>query len=160
MENASKALLMAATVLVGVMILSLGVYLFSIFGNFGGQISDRIEQKQIDEFNSQFYKYENSEEVRIHDIISIANLASQYNIDNDLLNTSVYYIKVNIDGIGTEGKNLESISTESERTSLIDKYSLKLENTGTMEPQFFKCTSVTINEVSKIVNSITFELIP
>ena len=160
MENASKALLMAATVLVGVMILSLGVYLFSIFGNFGGQISDRIEQKQIDEFNSQFYKYENSEEVRIHDIISIANLARQYNIDNDLLNTSVYYIKVNIDGIGTEGKNLESISTESERTSLIDKYSLKLENTGTMKPQFFKCTSVTINEVSKIVNSITFELIP
>ena len=29
MENASKALLMAASVLVGVMILSLGVYLFS-----------------------------------------------------------------------------------------------------------------------------------
>lgn len=160
MENASKALLMAAAVLVGVMILSLGVYLFSIFGNFGGQISDRLEQKQIDEFNSQFYKYENSQEVRIHDIISVANLARQYNIDNDFLDTSVYYIKVNIDGIGTEGKNLESISKESKKTSLIDKYSLKLDNTGAMKPQYFKCTSVKINDISKIVNSITFEIIP
>lgn len=160
MENASKALLMAAAVLVGVMILSLGVYLFSIFGNFGGQISDRLEQKQIDEFNSQFYKYENSQEVRIHDIISVSNLARQYNIDNDFLDTSVYYIKVNIDGIGTEGKNLESISKENKKTSLIDKYSLKLDNTGAMKPQYFKCTSVKINDISKIVNSITFEIIP
>ena len=34
MENASKALLMAASVLVGVMILSLGVYLFSTYAEY------------------------------------------------------------------------------------------------------------------------------
>ncbi|MGN1326813.1 MAG: hypothetical protein ACI4VQ_01845 [Clostridia bacterium] len=164
MENASKALLMAAAVLVGVMLLSLGVYLFSIFGNFGSQISGRIEQKQIDEFNSQFYKYQGSETIRIHDIISVANLARQYNLDNDFTNASDYYIKVNISsahGVSTDGKDLEAISLESKKTALIDKYSLKTDpTTGDMSPQYFKCTSVTINEVSKVVNSITFELIP
>lgn len=164
MENASKALLMAAAVLVGVMMLSLGAYLFSIFGGFGSEISNRLEQKQIDEFNSQFYKYENSEEVRIHDIISVANLARQYNLDNDFTNTSNYYIKVNISskhGVGTEGQDLEAISLESTKTALIDRYSLKTDpTTGAKSPQYFKCISVTTNEVSKIVNSITFELKP
>lgn len=155
MENASKALLMAAAVLVGVMILSLAVYLFSIFGDYGSQISGRIEQSQIDEFNSKFYKYENSEEVRIHDIISIANLAKQYNQNNNFVFDSNYYIKVNISGIAAEGKNLESIE-ESKKTILIDKYSLKSDN---KTPQYFKCVSVTIDQISKIVNSITFQII-
>ena len=159
MENASKALLMAAAVLVGVMIITLGIYLFSIFGDFGSQISDRLEQQQIDEFNSNFYKYEDSEEVKIHDIITVANLARQYNINNEFADNSVYYIKVNIEGIGAEGKNLESISEESKKTALIDKYSLKADATGAMSPQYFECVSVTINEISGIVNSITFQII-
>ena len=160
MENASKALLMAASVLVGVMIITLGIYLFSIFGDFGSQISDRLEQQQIDEFNSRFYKYENSQEIRIHDIITVANLARQYNLENEFVDTSVYYIKVNINGISAEGKNLESISVESKKTALIDKYSLKADATGAMSPQYFECVSVTINEISGIVNSITFQIIP
>lgn len=157
MENASKALLMAAAVLVGIMLLSLGVYLFSIFGNFGGQISNRIEQKQIDEFNSKFYKYEESQEIRIHDIISIANLARQYNLNNEFLDTDTYFIKVNINGIGAEGQNLQSISIENKKTALIDKYSLKSDN---KTPQYFECIGVTINQASGVVNSITFQIIP
>lgn len=160
MENASKALLMAAAVLVGVMMLSIGVYLFSIFGNYGSQIAGRIKQQQIDTYNSNFYKYEGSEKVKIHDIISVANLARQYNLNNEFTDTSDYYIKVNVNGIGAEGKNLEAISVESQKTDLIDKYSLKIDDTGAMSPQYFKCVSVTINEVSKVVNSITFEIIP
>lgn len=97
MENASKALLMAAAVLVGVMLLSLGVYLFSIFGDYGTQISNRIEQSKIDQFNSQFFKYENNKEVRIHDIISLANLAKQYNQSNGYTSDSNFYIKVTIE---------------------------------------------------------------
>ena len=34
MENASRAFIMAAGVLLGVLILSLGIYLFSIFGQY------------------------------------------------------------------------------------------------------------------------------
>ena len=38
MENASKALLMAASVLVGILILSLIAYLYTIFGDYGSLI--------------------------------------------------------------------------------------------------------------------------
>lgn len=156
MENASKALLMAASILVGVMLLTLGVYLFSIFGDYGTQISKRIEQQQIDEFNSQFYKFENSQEVRIHDIISITNLAMQYNQENDFESTSKYHIKVTINGIGVEGKDLETITEESKKTALINKYALKSDNKTI---QYFRCVNVTVEPISKIVNSITFEII-
>ena len=37
MENASKALIIAAEVLIGLLIISLAVYLFTSFRNFGGK---------------------------------------------------------------------------------------------------------------------------
>lgn len=44
MENASKALIMAASVLIAIMVLSLGVYLFSIFGGTSQEITN-VTQK-------------------------------------------------------------------------------------------------------------------
>ena len=71
MENATKALLMVSAVLIGVMILALGAYLFSVFGNTTGSIEARIAQAQLDEFNSQFTKYDGQEDCTIHDIETI-----------------------------------------------------------------------------------------
>ena len=79
MENASKALLMAAGVLIGLMIISLGVYLFANFGGTSSQIHDNIENNQIAQFNSQFTSYVGKENVTIHDVVSIAKLATQNN---------------------------------------------------------------------------------
>jgi amino acid permease len=50
MENASRALLIAASVLVGVMIVSVGVVLFSSFGNSSKDIIAKLEQNKTDEF--------------------------------------------------------------------------------------------------------------
>ena len=47
MENASKALLMAASVLVGILILSLIAYLYTIFGDYGSLIQARLESKKL-----------------------------------------------------------------------------------------------------------------
>ena len=88
MENASKALLMAATVLVGVLLLSLGTYLFTIFSNFSADTTLKMNQKNIDEFNAQFYKYKSYKDesgnwqnkCRAQDIVSIANIAKENNI--------------------------------------------------------------------------------
>ncbi len=79
MENASKALLMAAGVLIGIMIFSLAAYLFTQFGGTSAQIHENIETSQIEEFNSQFTSYQVKDTVTIHDIISMANLATQNN---------------------------------------------------------------------------------
>ena len=72
MENASKALLMAAGVLIGLMVISLGVYLFTQFGGTSAQIHNNIEESQIAQFNSQFTAYQARDNVTIHDIVSMA----------------------------------------------------------------------------------------
>ena len=79
MENASKALIMAAGVLLGIMIISLAVYLFSNFGGTSSQIHANIEENQIAQFNSQFTQYVGKENVTIHDVVSMAKLATQNN---------------------------------------------------------------------------------
>ena len=79
MENASKALLMAGGVLLGIMVLSLRVLLFASFGGTSSQIHDNIEENQTTQFNSQFTSYEGKDNVTIHDVVSMAKLATQNN---------------------------------------------------------------------------------
>lgn len=79
MENASKALLMAGGVLLGIMVLSLGVLLFTSFGGTSSQIHDNIEENQATQFNSQFASYVGKDNVTIHDVVSMAKLATQNN---------------------------------------------------------------------------------
>lgn len=83
MENASKALIMAAGVLMGVLILSLAVYLFTDFGQKSRDIRDIIERNQIVEFNTRFTKFEGTRSTAtIYDVISLAQFAAEYNINN------------------------------------------------------------------------------
>lgn len=79
MENASKALLIAGGVLLAIMIISLGVYLFANFGGVTAQIGKNIEESQISKFNSQFTTNEGKDNVTIYDVVSMANLATQNN---------------------------------------------------------------------------------
>ena len=124
MENASKALLMAASVLVGVMILSLGVYLFSTYAEYSSEAYKKMEDTQIDKFNAQFLKYygidssESSAGQRIkctaHDIITLVNLAQQNNKYYEIESLSRYdettsYIQVDL---GTAYRNLEKWDNE------------------------------------------------
>lgn len=59
MENASKALIMAGAVLIGIMILGSAIYLFNSFSDTTSNVVSVFEQKRISEFNAQFMKYEN-----------------------------------------------------------------------------------------------------
>lgn len=109
MENASKALLMAAGVLIGVMILALAVYLFISFGGTSAQIHDNIQKDQLAKFNTQFTNYETKASVTIYDIISVANLATENNKENQLQKKNTpttgndNYITVRLKGKCIEG---------------------------------------------------------
>ena len=83
MENASKALFIVAGVLMSIMILSLGVYIFSLFGDFSSNIEKDREKQQIEAFNAKFYKYQELEKVTAHDIVTVINLARQSNEQNE-----------------------------------------------------------------------------
>lgn len=81
MENASKALIMAAGVLIGVLIISLAVYLFADFGSTSAEINRQNEQQKIVQFNSQFTSYEDEEGETwtIYDVITVTGYARENN---------------------------------------------------------------------------------
>ena len=54
MENASKALLMIAGVLLGVLILTIMVYVFNHFGNYNQEVMEEMREKDIQAFNNNF----------------------------------------------------------------------------------------------------------
>ena len=98
MENASKALLIAAGVLIGIMILSIAVYLAVTFGQTAAEVNEEIRVNQVAQFNSQFTKYDGAQ-VTIHDIITMANIArtnnEEYQLGSSFIgNANSFYITV------------------------------------------------------------------
>ena len=57
MENASKALIMATEILIGIMIISIGVYLFNTVGKYSADTTAKMEETQIAQFNEQFLNF-------------------------------------------------------------------------------------------------------
>lgn len=174
MENASKALIMAAEVLVGVMIISIGVYIFNVMGNYSAETAEKIEETRIASFNEQFLKYYGTTSTdgntptpikcTIHDIIGLANLANKTNQQNDLAmpqekSDNTMYIQIELKAGSKTYKNLEAKS-ESELIEIVKNNSIinKVEGTETKaEIKYFKCTEVGFGKNTKLVNYMKFE---
>jgi len=97
MENASKALIIAGSILIGLLILSVLVYLFVSFGSSSKQIHAEIDMNRLNEFNNQFLTYEMKDDNTIYDIISVTNLAIENNkyYGYNETNKGNFYITVN-----------------------------------------------------------------
>lgn len=80
MENASKALYMAAAILISLMILSIFVVVFREGAKFGEKYETKQNQGQIELFNSRFEDFQR-ENNTISDIITVTNLANDVNED-------------------------------------------------------------------------------
>ena len=111
MENASKALLMAGGVLIGILILSLAAYLFVDFGSTSAEIHRQNEEKQITEFNSKFTSYEGYKDkdgnwqITIYDIITLAEYAKENNTYNKGVTEEQIIVQVN-------GRQIQSNNNE------------------------------------------------
>ena len=79
MENASKALLMAGGVLLGVLILALMVTLFASASGLSKTYEETKQSEAIQQFNSNFTKYL-GKKLTTHEVVTICNFAS---IDNN-----------------------------------------------------------------------------
>lgn len=79
MENASKALIMAAGVLIGILILSLAAYLYMDFGTSASQVNSQVKEQQMAQFNNKFTSYEGQEGLTIYDVITVASYAYENN---------------------------------------------------------------------------------
>lgn len=89
MENAVRALYIAAGVLIGIMMLSLGISLYSSLNGFVEDINQDLANAQIIEFNEKYFKYVNID-LTIHDVVTAANIAFENNRNSE------YYVRVKI----------------------------------------------------------------
>lgn len=142
MENASKALLMAGGVLIGILILSLAAYLFVDFGSTSAEIHRQNEEKQITEFNSKFTSYEGYKDkdgnwqITIYDIITLAEYAKENNTYNKGVTEEQIIVQVN-------GRQIQSNNNEQNQ-NLIREFI----NDGTLIK--FKCDEIKYNSRGKV----------
>lgn len=116
MENASKALIIAGIILIGVLLLALMVYFFTSASGLRSAYSNNINNTRITEFNTKFTKYNITKEqyknsngrdyVTIHDIVTLVNYAKEFNEGLD--EESSEYIRVYIitEDLTWEGINI------------------------------------------------------
>ena len=78
MENASKALIMAGSVLIALMILGALLLMFNNLNNYQNTESQNTREAQVVEFNNQYETY-NRDNVRGSDLCSLLNRVADYN---------------------------------------------------------------------------------
>lgn len=166
MENATKALIIVAGVLIGIMILSLGAYLYYALGGYMTSTQEQLEANAKNKFNTQFLKYINvsegstdpDHELTIQDVITAANLANQNNTQHGLTEADAgansYYVTVNanLNGLGMK-RNLEN---ENAADMLADA----VNHAGTSGSNYtYECRSedIVFSNVTGRVIEITFK---
>lgn len=123
MENASNALIMAAGVLIGVLILSLAIFLITDFGQTSSEINRRITDQQLVEFNANFTSYEGKEGLTIYDIVSVAGFARENNNYYD--NQDYYKVTVKIGNKEIQNcssDTLNNLIKEEQNTTPLPQY--------------------------------------
>ena len=79
MENITKALLMAAGMLLAVLILSLLVMAYNKLSGYYEQSQELLTAEQLDKFNKQFQNYAGRKDIRGNELISLMNKIIDYN---------------------------------------------------------------------------------
>ena len=131
-------------------------------------MTKELTQKDIDEFNAQFIKYESYKDetsgewkntCRAQDVVTIANLAKENNSKYDYTTADeskgYYYVKVIVKQGAHTTNNFEA-SSLNDYKEFLKQYSGELSG-GSYNIIYFKCTNIIINPDTKRVCSVTFE---
>lgn len=137
MENASKALLIAGGILIAMLVISIGVYLFANYIDLGSSYEQNMQAKEIQEFNVDFIKFEGRKDITIQEIVTLVNFAKQYEEQTGM------HIRVILSGKG-------DLTTRNDIISLIQENSVDGETN-----KYFKYSKVNYGDDGKI-NSISF----
>ena len=173
MENASKALLISAAILMSLMILSLLVIGYDQISNYYKSRNEATETLQLEEFNKKFQNYD-QKEIRGSELISIMNMVIDYNerevyadgtnysrikvtikIGDDLLNQFKYNQNL------SKNSNLSGIITNTlGETSVDDKKLIAITETETKlinNNQSLKLTADKLQKLSANISNIIID---
>lgn len=152
LENASKALLMAAEVLIGVLVLSLGVYLFITYSQTSKEIGRRTEEQQVQNFNATYTSYLDRKDLTIYDIRTIVNSAKENNtkytdVDGNIIDG--YKIIVKLNNVELQNKDDDYLNNlaEQDRTAIVN---------GSASLPTYTCTKVLTENENGRVSQVIF----
>lgn len=83
MDNASNALLLAGGMLIALIVLSIGVMLFSHYTQIGESYEQSQQFKSLEKFNEHFTRFAERTNITAQEIITLANFAKDYNKELD-----------------------------------------------------------------------------
>ena len=129
MENASNALIIAGSILIAIIILSIGVILFSSYSKIGESYEQTRVVERLTKYNSNFTIFEGRTDITAQEIVTLANYARDYNQENE----TAIEVKVQNNG------NLSD--TNKDLVSFIKQNSTVLED-GEAEIIYFKCEEI------------------
>lgn len=99
MENATKALMIAASVIIAVMLLALAIGYWNNMSGYYSEQHDSKTLKQLIEFNNKFANYENKT-IRGNELVSIMNRIIDYNnLQADIEGYDRIEIEINLLGL-------------------------------------------------------------
>lgn len=132
MGNAARALILIGGVLIGLIVISIGVYIFYSYSSNTETFDQNRVTAEIRKFNVNFTKFEERQDITIQEIVTLINFAQQYEEENEAhIQISIGIIPDIIDQLnGLEGAHLEH-----------EKIKLIKENSGTI----YKCQNLEYN---------------
>jgi len=133
MENATKALLIAASMLLAIMLISLLVMGYNRISSHYEQQHELLTAEQLDKFNKQFQNY-NRSDIRGNELISLMNKVIDYNVSQAYQEGTNYEpIKVTITIGGTDITNQFKYELDGNRygTSIVNEEITNVDGGGT-----------------------------
>lgn len=151
MENASKALLMAAGILIAIILISLLVAMYKGVSLFQRQQVSQEDVARIEEFNSFYTKY-SGRYVYGTEVITVINQTVNNNYEVN--------VEVNINSYSySDSRTTNLIKTEN--LKIIDDSNQEIDlnnlNSSNLRNRAFQCTKITYDTKTGKVNYIKFE---
>ena len=141
MENASNALIIAGTILIALIILSIGVYLAASHARVQESYIQRLTTQEVEQFNSKFLAFENRDDITAQEIVTIQEFANQFDTKHDTTTNII----------------IVSGFTYTDSIDFIQKSSPIVNPDKSITYKHYKCTNITYDPQTGRATSIRFE---
>lgn len=160
MENAAKALMMAGGVLLAMLIIIAGIYVWQQNANFSYELEQQEETERIISFNKQYESY-HRQALRGIDVLTVINKIRDNNIkyseEDELQMTWEVILKEDFPKGSEVILNKATHHKESNSGNLITQILNNKALLTNFKSLSFKCSSLEYSNKTKKVNKMVFE---
>ena len=158
MENATKALLIAGGVLIGVMIIAVLIYMISNLSTISTSQEQAREAEQLQEFNKTYESYQ-KKKLRGTEFVSLINTSIHSNNQNsgDAEKQIAVYVTT-ISGDKADGLSASTYCfTGADESLFLSIFNDGEKRNAFMYERYFECTQLRYNSENGRVNEIYFQ---